>query len=60
MREHRLRGEYERGPAEALILGQTYRARAAALGLCEEVAARMEEDAPNAVYELWQDPHWSA
>ncbi|MDX2565348.1 hypothetical protein PV371_37945 [Streptomyces sp. TX20-6-3] len=53
-------GNPERGPAEALILGQTYRARDAALGLCEEVAARLEEDTPNAVYELWQDPHWSA
>lgn len=60
MREHRLRGEYGRGPAEAFILGQIFRARDAALGLCEEVAARLEEDAPNAVYELWQDPHWSA
>lgn len=60
MREHKLRGEYERGPSEALTLGQVYRARDAALGLCEEVAARLEEDAPNAVFELWQDPHWSA
>ncbi|MFJ4151919.1 hypothetical protein ACIP10_30705 [Streptomyces galbus] len=60
MREHELRGDYGRGPAEALTLGQVYRARDAALGLCEEVAARLEEDAPNAVFELWQDPHWSA
>ncbi|WP_435060496.1 hypothetical protein [Streptomyces sp. bgisy060] len=60
MREHRLRGEYEHGPAVALALGQVYRVRDAALGLCEEVAARLEEDAPNAVFELWQDPHWSA
>ncbi|MGQ4404393.1 hypothetical protein ACN6K4_006017 [Streptomyces hayashii] len=60
MREHGLRGEYERGSAEVLTLGQVYRARDAALGLCEEVAARLEEDAPNAVFELWQDPHWSA
>ncbi|WP_331734148.1 hypothetical protein [Streptomyces sp. NBC_00829] len=59
MREHGLRGEYERGPAEVLTLGQVYRSRDAALGLCEEVAARLEEDAPNAVFELWQDPHWS-
>lgn len=59
MREHRLRGEYERGPAVALTPGQVYRARDAALGLCEEVAARLEEDAPNAVFELWQDPHGS-
>ncbi|MFE0775394.1 hypothetical protein [Streptomyces sp. NPDC058861] len=60
MREHRLHGEYEHGPAVALTPGQVYRARDAALGLCEEVAARLEEDAPNAVFELWQDPHWSA
>ncbi|MBT1188674.1 hypothetical protein HET69_33005 [Streptomyces sp. CJ_13] len=60
MREHGLRGEYERGPVETLTLGQVYRAPDAALGLCEEVAARLEEDAPNAVFELWQDPHWSA
>ncbi|WP_060880121.1 hypothetical protein [Streptomyces scabiei] len=60
MREHKLHGEYERGPVEALTLGQVYRARDAVLGLCEEVAARLEEDAPNAVFELWQDPHWSA
>ncbi|MEU0665242.1 hypothetical protein ABZ508_13680 [Streptomyces lavendulocolor] len=59
MREHGLRGEYERGPAEALTLGQVYRAQDAVLGLCEEVAARLEEDAPNTVFELWQDPHWS-
>lgn len=60
MREHKLRSEYEPGPAEALRSGQVYRARDAALGLCEEVATRLEEDAPNAVFELWQDPHWSA
>jgi hypothetical protein len=59
MREHGLCGEYERGPAEVLTLGQVYRSRDAALGLCEEVAARLEEDAPNAVFELWQDPSWS-
>ncbi|MFH9821286.1 hypothetical protein [Streptomyces sp. NPDC017230] len=60
MREHGLRGEYERGPTEVLTLGQVYRTREAVLGLCEEVATRLEEDAPNAVFELWQDPHWSA
>ncbi|MFE3163394.1 hypothetical protein [Streptomyces sp. NPDC059224] len=60
MREHKLRDEYDRGPSETLTLGQVYRARDAALGLCEEVAARLEEDVPNAVFELWQDPHWSA
>lgn len=60
MREHGLRGEYERGPAEVLTLGQVYRAREAVLGLCEELSARLEEDAPNAVFELWQGPHWSA
>ncbi|MER6195952.1 hypothetical protein ABT234_01045 [Streptomyces sp. NPDC001586] len=60
MREHGLRGEYERGLAEAPRLGQVYRAQDAALGLCEEVAARLGEGAPNAVFELWQDPHWSA
>jgi hypothetical protein len=59
IQEYELHGEYERGPAEALTLGQVYRARDAVLGLCEEIATRLEEDAPNAVFELWQDPHWS-
>lgn len=60
MREHKIRGAYERGSAEALTLGQVYRARDAAPGLCEEIAARLEEDAPDTVFELWQDPHWTA
>ncbi|MFD8947539.1 hypothetical protein ACFV0B_01595 [Streptomyces xanthophaeus] len=60
MREHGLRRENEAGPAEAPVLGEVYRAQNAALGICEEVTARLEEDAPNAVFELWQDPHWSA
>ncbi|MFD8727817.1 hypothetical protein [Streptomyces sp. NPDC059611] len=60
MREHGLCGEDERSLTEGLPLGQVYRAREAALGLCEEIAARLEEDAPNAVFELWQAPRGSA
>ncbi|MHC3392422.1 hypothetical protein ACLQ2E_23590 [Streptomyces lavendulocolor] len=48
----------EPGPA-SLVLGSCYGAHEMPLGSSDRLAATLQEQAPTAVFKLWQDPHWS-
>ncbi|MFE9424361.1 hypothetical protein ACFYNO_15485 [Kitasatospora sp. NPDC006697] len=52
-------GDTEEPEPARLVLGECYGTHEIPLGSSDRLAAALQEQAPTAVFKLWQDPHWS-
>lgn len=52
-------GDTEEPEPARLMLGACYGTHKIPLGSSGRLAAALQEQAPTAVFKLWQDPHWS-
>ncbi|WP_327378707.1 hypothetical protein OG393_32855 (plasmid) [Streptomyces sp. NBC_01216] len=52
-------GDTEEPEPARLVLGACYGIHETPLGSSDDLATALQEQAPTAVFKLWQDPHWS-